>query len=156
MTARAFLISTPPIRPDVEKRQPPKHIPVDSIVLIQADTKYVDVYDADGTSYILDSEKENTIKALALEFSDVFVEVCRGCLVRRSEIRAVTAGDRSATEVVLKCGMRVPISRRNKAAIRRLVADFRDTLPKPRCEIVEDNTDFENNVLDVTFEIRHA
>lgn len=151
MTARAFLTSTPVRNPDVVKRKQPNHIPVDTIVMLRADTKYVDAYDADGSSCILDNVKENTIKALALEFGDLFVEVRRGCLVRRSEIRSVATDAKNNAEVVLKCDMRVPLSRRRKAAILKLVAEYRATIQ----DRIEDSAEFEN-ALDVELEGEHA
>lgn len=136
MTARAFLTSTPPYHPDPEKRQPKKEIPIDEIVMFRAEHKYVDAYDRDGTAYILDDYTENRIRSLYAEYADLFIEVRRGCLVRKTEIRHVTTGGKEAPQVVTKTDLRVPISRRNVSSIRRFVAEFRASL-KESVELAE-------------------
>lgn len=128
MTARAFLISTPPFHPDAEKRQPPRQVPVDAVVMFIASDKYVDAYYADGSSLMLDDLKENTIKALTAEYGDEFVEVRRGCLVRRSEIRSVRVVENSTSELVMACDMRVPVSRRKLPTVRRVVREHREAI----------------------------
>ena len=123
MTARAFLTST--INKSVTLLSP------ECIVMFIADTKYVDAYDADGNSYILDDLKENTIKALALEFGDDFLDVRRGCLVRRSEIRSIS-GLKNSSVLTLKSDMRVLVSRRKRSEVNAVIRQHRAALLEQR------------------------
>lgn len=116
MTARTELCST------VGRSR--KVFDVSDIIMFKSDHKYTDAYMFDGEVNMLHDEKENcTIKMLQAEFSDEFVVVKRGCLVRRSALLDMTRNDNSSGmhTAVLANGLYVAVSRREVPAIRKLL-----------------------------------
>jgi two-component system response regulator AlgR len=97
-----------------------QRIPIEHIVYLEADSKYVVAHTADA-EYLLDE----SLSHLEQEFAARFVRIHRGCLVARGAIAAVESapGQDESTEgrVVKLRGIRQPlaVSRRQWPALKR-------------------------------------
>jgi two-component system response regulator AlgR len=91
-------------------------VPVDEVLLLQADQKYVRVVHVHGEVLI-----EESLKALQEEFADRFIRVHRSTLVARSALRSLVQ-ERGVLRVVLAgCAERPEVSRRHTAPLRALL-----------------------------------
>jgi len=95
-------------------------IPVDDVVFLRAELKYVTVRTADR-EYLI----EESLTRLEQEFEASFVRVHRNCLVARSAIRGFERADAAAGEgpwQVVLAGIeeRIPVSRRQQHVVREL------------------------------------
>ena len=97
----------------------PNLIPVDTIISFRADQKYITVDHKGGQDLI-----DESLKALALEFSADFVRIHRSALVAIKHIERVEKTADSTSRVVLRGNSHVDdkefiISRRHLAEVRR-------------------------------------
>lgn len=92
-------------------------VAIDEVIAFKASQKYVDAYLRDGSVILLDQDTD-TIKALALEFSE-FKQINRGILVRRSSMldfkRDISRGH---YDVLLEKNIFFPVSRRFVPSVR--------------------------------------
>jgi two-component system response regulator AlgR len=98
-------------------------VPVREIVYLRAELKYVTLRTRSGEHLI-----EEPLVALEAEFAEHFVRVHRNCLVARAAVRgferAADGGEEPRWNVVLDgVAERLPVSRRQWAAVRALVKD---------------------------------
>ena len=98
-------------------------VPVREIVFLRAELKYVTLRTR-GAEHLI----EESLVALESEFAERFVRVHRNCLVARAAVRGFerTAGGEEEPhwDVVLEgIAERLPVSRRQWAAVRALVKD---------------------------------
>jgi two-component system response regulator AlgR len=98
-------------------------VPVREIVYLRAELKYVTLRTRAGEHLI-----EEPLVALEAEFAEHFVRVHRSCLVARAAVRGferVATGDEEPHWNVVLDGVaeRLPVSRRQWAAVRALVKD---------------------------------
>jgi len=98
-------------------------VPVREIVYLRAELKYVTLRTRGGEHLI-----EEPLVALETEFAEQFVRVHRNCLVARAAVRgferAAEDGEEPHWNVVLEgVAERLPVSRRQWAAVRALVKD---------------------------------
>lgn len=93
-----------------------KLIPVDEVIWLRADHKYVTVRHTDGEVLI-----EEALKALETEFGSRFLRIHRNCLVARDRIAAIErAADGGAVVCLRDSGERLGVSRRHAARLRDL------------------------------------
>lgn len=98
-------------------------VPVHEIVFLRAELKYVTLRTPSAEHLI-----EDSLVALEEEFAERFVRVHRNCLVARAAVRgferAAGAGEEPHWNVVLEgIAERLPVSRRQWAAVRALLKD---------------------------------
>ena len=98
-------------------------VPVREIVFLRAELKYVTLRTR-GAEHLI----EEPLVALETEFAERFVRVHRNCLVARAAVRgferSADDGEEPHWNVVLDgLGERLPVSRRQWAAVRALVRD---------------------------------
>jgi two-component system response regulator AlgR len=98
-------------------------VPVREIVFLRAELKYVTLRTRSAEHLI-----EDSLVALEEEFAERFVRVHRNCLVARAAVRgferAAGAGEEPRWNVVLEgIAERLPVSRRQWAAVRALLKD---------------------------------
>ncbi len=92
-------------------------IPVDRVRALLAEDKYTCIHHLDGTALI-----EDSLIALERRFGERFVRVHRNALVSRDHIRALVRDSEGVERVELEdVGVRPEVSRRNLAAVRRLI-----------------------------------
>ncbi|AUB82420.1 LytR/AlgR family response regulator transcription factor [Candidatus Thiodictyon syntrophicum] len=90
-------------------------VPIEDIIFLQAEHKYVTVRHTGGELLV-----DESLKALEDEFEDLFLRIHRNALVARSRLFALEKGTDGGTEVRLRdCPERLPVSRRHLADIRR-------------------------------------
>lgn len=110
--ARAFL--------SAQERGKIHLIPIDDVVYLKAELKYVTVFTAQR-AYLI----EESLTALELEYAAPFVRVHRNCLVARKAIRgferAGAGGGEGNWVVVLEgCDEKIAVSRRQQHIVREL------------------------------------
>jgi len=96
-----------------------KLIPIDNIVYLEADQKYVCVYHNDGEDLI-----DEPLKSLETEFADRFVRIHRSILVALSAIERIDRNAEGKSQVILRNrsqedGKALIISRRHVADVKR-------------------------------------
>lgn len=90
-------------------------VPIEDIVYLQAEHKYVTVRHVRGELLV-----DESLKSLEDEFPEVFLRIHRNALVARARLFAVEKTSDGGTEVRLRdCEERLPVSRRHLADIRR-------------------------------------
>lgn len=90
-------------------------VPIEDIVYLQADNKYVTVRHTGGEILI-----DESLKSLEEEFPDIFLRIHRNALVAKSRLYGLEKGNDGGTEVRLRdCAERLPVSRRHLPDIRR-------------------------------------
>jgi two-component system response regulator AlgR len=90
-------------------------VPIENIVYLQADNKYVTVRHTGGEILI-----DESLKSLEDEFPDLFLRIHRNALVAKSRLFGLEKGNDGGSEVRLHgCDERLPVSRRHLAEIRR-------------------------------------
>ena len=95
-------------------------VPIEEVIYLRAELKYVTVRTARGELLI-----EESLTRLEQEYGERFVRVHRNCLVARAAIlgfeREGQPGGESRWVVLLReCGERVPVSRRQQHVIREI------------------------------------
>jgi two-component system response regulator AlgR len=88
-------------------------IPLHEVRYLQAEEKYVVVHHAHGEDLI-----EDSLKSLEEEFAARFVRIHRSCLVACDEVARVERNADGNTQVVLRGGASLEVSRRCTAALR--------------------------------------
>lgn len=92
-------------------------IPLENIRLLQAEDKYTCVYHLEGEALVDDS-----LVRLEERFGDRFVRVHRNALVSRAHIRGLFRGNDGCERVEIRdLDIHPEVSRRNRAAVRRLI-----------------------------------
>jgi two-component system response regulator AlgR len=92
-------------------------IPVDDILYLQAEEKYVVVHHLGGEDLV-----EDSLKSLEQEFPERFLRIHRNCLVARAELRELRRGSDGQVHALLKhSGDALEISRRCLPQIRQLL-----------------------------------
>jgi two-component system response regulator AlgR len=90
-------------------------VPVDDIIYLQAEHKYVTVRHTGGELLV-----DESLKSLEDEFTDLFLRIHRNALVARSRLAGLEKGPDGSTLVRLRdCKDHLPVSRRHLAEIRR-------------------------------------
>jgi two-component system response regulator AlgR len=90
-------------------------VPLDDILYLQAQHKYVTVHHIGGELLV-----DESLKSLEDEFQDLFVRIHRNALVARSRLSALDKDADGNLEVHLRdCPERLPVSRRHLPEIRR-------------------------------------
>jgi len=90
-------------------------VPIEDIVYLQAERKYVTVRHTGGELLV-----DESLKSLEDEFQDLFLRIHRNALVARARLFAIEKGADGSIEVRLRdCPERLPVSRRHLADIRR-------------------------------------
>lgn len=115
---------TPTLRP-----APPRHhlsahyrggvqrVPIDEIIYLQAEQKYVTVHHTDGKMLV-----DESLKALEQEFPDQFVRIHRSALVSRDHLAGLEkAPDGGSLAILRGSEQRLPISRRHLPMVRRFL-----------------------------------
>ena len=96
-------------------------IPVDEILYLRADQKYVTVRHCGGEALI-----EDSLKSLEDEFGERFIRVHRNALVARSAIEGIEKGGDGTARMRLRgCEERLEISRRHLPEVRRRLREGR-------------------------------
>lgn len=98
-------------------------VPVHDVVYLKAELKYVTLRTREREHIV-----EESLVALEREFADRFVRIHRNCLAARSAIRGFergATGEEDAHWLVVLDGVpeKLPVSRRQWAAVRTLVAE---------------------------------
>ncbi len=92
-------------------------VPVQDILYLQAEDKYVVVHHAKGQVLV-----EDALKGLEDEFGDQFVRIHRNCLVARERMAGLTRGNDGRVFVRIDGSADVlEVSRRNLPGLRKLV-----------------------------------
>lgn len=92
-------------------------IPLDRIRLLQAEDKYTCVHHLDGEALVDDS-----LVRLEERFGDRFVRIHRNALVSRAHVRGLYRDADGCERLELQdVDLRPEVSRRNRAAVRRLI-----------------------------------
>ena len=91
-------------------------IPVDKILLLQADQKYVRVYISDSVVTVNDS-----LKSLEKEFKQLFVRVHRNALVAISAIQGLDRSDDQVSVKITGLSTEPRVSRRRASYLRQLL-----------------------------------
>lgn len=94
-------------------------VAVSEVIAFIAATKYVEMFLDDGRSYLLPTIKENSLKALCVEFADEFTQVHRNSLVRLSKVTGYSLGMQSPHVNMHGDGKRIPVSRRHRKAVKQ-------------------------------------
>ncbi|HEX7369019.1 MAG TPA: LytTR family DNA-binding domain-containing protein [Rhodanobacteraceae bacterium] len=95
----------------------PQRIPLDEVLYLTADDKYVSVHRAAGDVLI-----EQSLKAIEEAFPDRFVRVHRACLIPVERLLGLHRdGDGSVRAIIAGSDVTPEVSRRNLAAVRKLV-----------------------------------
>jgi two-component system response regulator AlgR len=90
-------------------------VPIEEIIYLQAEHKYVTVRHGRGELLV-----DESLKSLEDEFPEVFLRIHRNALVARARLFALEKTTDGGTEVRLRgCEERLPVSRRHLADIRR-------------------------------------
>jgi two-component system, LytTR family, response regulator AlgR len=97
-----------------------KLIPIDKVLYLQADTKYVEVHTERETFLI-----EESLVHLEEEFAEVFVRIHRSILVAQSQIAGLSKTNDSEVTISLKSSpAKLEVSRRNLAAVKKLLREL--------------------------------
>lgn len=90
-------------------------VPIENIIYLQAEHKYVTVRHTGGELLV-----DESLKSLEEEFPDLFLRIHRNALVAKSRLSGLEKTTDGGTEVhLLQCTERLPVSRRHLAEIRR-------------------------------------
>lgn len=90
-------------------------VPIENIVYLQAEYKYVTVRHIGGELLV-----DESLKSLEDEFPDLFLRIHRNALVAKARLFGLEKTADGGTEVRLRdCKERLPVSRRHLADIRR-------------------------------------
>lgn len=90
-------------------------VPIDQVIYLQAEQKYVTVYHTQGQLLV-----DESLKSLEEEFADLFMRIHRNALVARRRMAGLQrAADRGYLMCLRGCDERLPISRRHLAEVRR-------------------------------------
>lgn len=90
-------------------------VPIEDVIYLQAEQKYVTVRHTGGELLV-----DESLKSLEDEFQDLFLRIHRNALVARSRLFGIEKSADGSTEVRLRdCAERLPVSRRHLADIRR-------------------------------------
>lgn len=94
-------------------------VPLDDIIFLHAEHKYVTVRHTRGKLLV-----DESLKALEEEFADRFLRIHRNALVARSRLLALEKTAASGLAVRLRdCPERLPVSRRHLPELRRWLRD---------------------------------
>lgn len=97
-----------------------KLLPLAEVIYLTAEDKYTTVVHSKGTFVI-----NQTIRELEKQHGDVLMRVHRGTLVAKKAIRGLESVSKSHCQVQLEgCETRVPVSRRNLPAVRKLIREL--------------------------------
>ncbi len=91
-------------------------IPVAEVHYLLADAKYVEVHCADYSVLI-----EESLVSLEDRYGERFVRVHRNCLVALDQLAGLRRNDDGSALVRLRSGVGLEVSRRNLAAVRRVL-----------------------------------
>jgi two-component system, LytTR family, response regulator AlgR len=96
-------------------------VPVADVVFLKAELKYVTIRTRDAEFLI-----EDSLSQIEKEFSGLFVRIHRNCLVSRARIRGLERGpheegDAGWSVSLEDCSERLPVSRRQWAALKELL-----------------------------------
>ena len=95
-------------------------LPLAEVIYLTAEDKYTTVVHAKGTFII-----NQTLRELEQQHGDVLVRVHRGTLVAKKAIRGLQNVSKGRCRVQLEgCETRVPVSRRNLPAVRKLIREL--------------------------------
>ena len=95
-------------------------LPLAEVIYLAAEDKYTTVVHAKGTFII-----NQTLRELEQQHGDVLVRVHRGTLVAKKAIRGLQNVSKGRCRVQLEgCETRVPVSRRNLPAVRKLIREL--------------------------------
>ncbi len=94
-------------------------VAVSEVVAFVAASKYVEMFLDDGRSYLLPTIKENSLKALCVEFAEEFTQVRRNSLVRLSKVTGYSLGIYMPHVELHGGGKSLPVSRRYKKAVKQ-------------------------------------
>lgn len=90
-------------------------VPIENIIFLQAEHKYVTVRHTNGEILV-----DESLKSLEDEFPDLFVRIHRNALVAKSRLTGLSKTSDGGVEVRLRdCVEHLPVSRRHLAEIRR-------------------------------------
>jgi two-component system response regulator AlgR len=90
-------------------------VPIENIIYLQAEHKYVTVRHTGGELLV-----DESLKSLEDEFPDLFVRIHRNALVSKSRLTGLSKTSDGGVEVRLRdCAEHLPVSRRHLADIRR-------------------------------------
>jgi two-component system, LytTR family, response regulator AlgR len=115
-------ISAIPLHEPIRRRQLTAHyrgglqaIPVEEVIYLRADRKYVTVRHGHGQMLL-----DESLKSLEEEFADLFVRVHRNALVSRRALAGLERAADGSVEVSLRgCQERLSVSRRHLPVVRR-------------------------------------
>ncbi|MFK8067714.1 MAG: LytR/AlgR family response regulator transcription factor [Gammaproteobacteria bacterium] len=93
-------------------------IPVEQILYLKADQKYISVFTADDEILI-----EDSLKALEEEFKQIFIRIHRNTIVKKSAIIALEKTEQGLCVKLAKVKELLPISRRLKSSIKKLLIE---------------------------------
>lgn len=94
-----------------------QRVPIENIIYLQAGHKYVTVRHTAGETLL-----DESLRSLEDEFPDLFLRVHRNALVARSRLSGLSKGSDQRVKVCLRdCPVRLPVSRRHLAHLRRLL-----------------------------------
>jgi len=91
-------------------------IPVAEVHYLLADAKYVEVHCADYSVLI-----EESLVSLEERYGERFARVHRNCLVALDQLAGLRRNDDGSASVRLRSGVALEVSRRNLAAVRRVL-----------------------------------
>lgn len=96
-----------------------RKIPLDDVFCLLADDKYVTVHHANGESLT-----DTSLRHLEQQHPDALVRVHRNCVIPRQRLVGITTtADGNARVRLAGCSLQPEISRRNLAAVRKLLHD---------------------------------
>jgi two-component system response regulator AlgR len=90
-------------------------VPIENIIYLQAEHKYVTVRHTGGEILV-----DESLKSLEDEFPDLFVRIHRNALVSKARLSGLSKATDGGVEVCLRdCPEHLPVSRRHLAEVRR-------------------------------------
>ncbi|MFY9974280.1 MAG: LytTR family DNA-binding domain-containing protein [Chromatiaceae bacterium] len=90
-------------------------VPIENIIYLQAEHKYVTVRHTGGEILV-----DESLKSLEDEFPDLFVRIHRNALVAKARLSGLSKAPDGGVEVCLRdCPEHLPVSRRHLADVRR-------------------------------------
>ena len=99
----------------------PVGIPIDSVICLVADHKYVTIYHDEGENLT-----EQSLVEIDAQHPGRFVRTHRGALVAKGRLAGLNAhGTKAWAWTKSQDWFPVPVSRRNKPGVRRMLADLR-------------------------------
>lgn len=93
-----------------------RRIPLDEVYCLLADDKYVTVHHAGGESLV-----DTSLRQLEQQHPDALLRLHRNCVIPRKRLLGIVSGDGQARARLAGCALEPEISRRNLAAVRRLL-----------------------------------